>query len=90
MPGHDRDRDRDKSPAFLPRLATSGPGPFLAGSGRQHQDGDVLVLLDQLEDFLGGIALADHPLRRDAGDAIGARRERVELPDPPPRALPPS
>ena len=67
-----------KSPALLARLATSGPGAFLAGGGGQDQDGDVLVLLDQLEQFLRLLAFADHPLRHDAGDARGARGVAVE------------
>ncbi len=53
--------------APLPATAeTSGPGPSLESPVGQHQDGDVLVLLDQLEDLLDRLALAHHEFRLDA------------------------
>ena len=67
-----------KVPALLARLVTSGPGPSLRGAGGQHQDADIGVLVDQLDDLLGRVALADHPVGRDAGDFLGARGELVE------------
>ena len=70
-----------KVPACLPAsVVTSGPGPFLVGAGGEDEDGDVLVLLDQLDDLLGAHALADHLLRLDVGllaDEVGHLAERV-------------
>ena len=39
---------------------------FLGRAGSEHQDGDVLVLLDQRVDLLDGHALADYRLGLDA------------------------
>src|SRR5438270_1140536 len=78
MAGNDRDRDR-----IAARILAEAPDQrsraFFAGSRRQHQDRYVLVLVYQLEDFLRRVAVADQALRRDAGNAVGARRELVEL-----------
>src|SRR5262245_29780557 len=77
MAGHDGDGNR----IGAGRLGEAGDQrarPFLAGAGGQHQDGDVLVLFDQLEDLFGHVAFADRPLRRQAGDAVGAAGELVE------------
>src|ERR1700730_16855788 len=56
----------------------SGAGTFRPGIGRQHQHRDVGILVDDVEDLLGRVALADHPLRRDRGDAVGAAGGAVE------------
>ena len=40
-------------------------GTFLFGAGREHEDRDVLVLLDQLDDLLGPAAFANDQLRLD-------------------------
>ena len=55
-----------------------GPGPSGAGIGGQHQQRDIGVLVDDVEDLLGRIALADHPFRGDRGDAIGAAGGAIE------------
>ena len=47
-------------PAVLARLES--------GAGRQHENADIGVLIDQLDDLFGGIAFADHPVGRDACD----------------------
>ena len=65
-------------PAVLARLETSGPGPSLPVPAAKHQDADVGVLVDQLDDLLGRVAFADHAVGRDAGDVLGARGELVE------------
>src|SRR5665213_2663701 len=73
VPRHDGDRDR----VVAGGGADAGhqrPRPVLAGRGAENQDGNVLVLLDQAEDLVGGRALAHHPFRRDAGDAVGPGR----------------
>ena len=38
----------------LGQLGDQRAGALLAGAGSQHQDADILVLVDQLEDLLGG------------------------------------
>src|SRR5262249_46419152 len=74
---YDRDRDRVGSGGFA-EVNDQGAGPLLLSAGCQHEDADVLVLIDQLEDLVGQAAFADNALRRDAGNAIGARRIAVE------------
>src|SRR5215212_4266166 len=78
MPRHHRDRNRIIA-RRLSEARHQRSRSFLAGSSRQHQDRDVLVFVDQLEDLLGGIAVADHALGRNTGHAVGARCEFVEL-----------
>ncbi len=68
MARHDGDRDRVVA-GVGGNARDQRPGAFLAGARGQHQDRDILVFLDQLEDFLGGVAFADRAFRRDAGDA---------------------
>ena len=43
-----------KVPAILADIADQRPGVLVAGAGGEHQDADVGVLVDQLDDFLGG------------------------------------
>src|SRR5262245_2975147 len=57
--GHDGDRD-GKLAGALADAGDERSRPLLAGRGRQHQDGDVLVVLDEIEDLLRFLALADH------------------------------
>ncbi len=67
-----------KVPAVLPRLETSGPGPSLAvpaASTRMPMSASSSISLTISS---AGVALADHAVRRDAGDVLGARRELVE------------
>ena len=65
-------------PADLRHHADQGAGAFGARIGRQHQHRNIDVLVDHVEDLGGRIALANHPLRRDRGDAVGAARSAVE------------
>src|ERR1044072_8643888 len=78
MPRHDRHGNRIGADR-LPEARDQRPRPLLAGPSGEHQDRDVLILVDQLEDLLGGIAVADHAVRRDAGNAVGAAGEGVGL-----------
>src|SRR4029450_7058562 len=66
--GHDGDRN-GKLAGVLADAGDERSRPLLAGRGRQHQDGDVLVVLDEIEDLLRLLALANHALRHDAGAA---------------------
>ena len=50
MARHDRHRDRERA-GGLRQIGHQRAGAFLAGAGGQHQDADVGVLLDQLDDF---------------------------------------
>src|ERR1700733_5903178 len=75
--GHDGDRNREGAD----RLGHDGddrPRSLRAGIGRQHQHRDVDVLVDHVEQLLGGIALADHALGGYRGDAVGAAGGAVE------------
>src|SRR3954453_18100584 len=72
--GHDRDRNWIIARG-LTETRHQRPRTLLAGSSRQHQDRDVLIVLDDLEDFRGLLAVPDYALRRDARDAIGTRRK---------------
>ena len=65
-------------PAYLRHHADQRAGTFGARIGGQHQHRDIDVLVDHVEELLGRIALADHPLRRDRGDAVGAAGGAVE------------
>src|SRR5262249_35724655 len=75
--GHDGDRNW-KIARVLADAGHEWARPFLACSGGQHQDGDVLVVLDEIEDFLRFLPLPDHALRHDPGDAGRTRRKAVE------------
>src|SRR5262245_48205491 len=75
--GHDRDRD-GKVARGLTDTGNERPRSLFAGPGREHQDGDVFVVLDEIEHFLCFLAFADHALRHHAGDARGARRMTIE------------
>src|SRR5215207_945836 len=58
------------------RLGEAGyqrPRAVLAGTGGQDEQRDVVVLLDQLEDLLGDVALADDLLRCDSGNVARTR-----------------
>src|SRR6266446_4699306 len=72
MARHDGDRDREGS-GRTAEAGDQGARPLAVHAGRQDQHRDVLVLVDELEDLLRGIALADDLFRRDAGDTVGAR-----------------
>src|SRR5207253_2107222 len=43
-----------------------------------YQNGDILILVDEVENFLRLVAFTDDALGGEAGDAIGARAETVE------------
>src|SRR5215471_14912215 len=75
--GHDRDRD-GKVACGLADTGHERPRSLLAGPGGEYQDGDVFVVLDEIEDFLRFLAFADHALRHHAGDARRARRMAIE------------
>ena len=60
-------------------LATSGPGPSDSRARGQNEDEYVLVLIDQLENFLRLVAFAHHAFGGDAGNAVGARGVFAEL-----------
>src|SRR5215831_9105769 len=75
--GHDRDRD-GKVARGLADTGDERPRSLFAGRGREYQDGDVFVVLDEIEDFLRLLAFADHALRHHASDARGARRMTIE------------
>ncbi len=68
-----------KSPCRLAEARDQRAGSFAFKPGGQHQHGDIVVLLDHVEDLLRWLALADHAFRRDAGDAVGARRKRASM-----------
>src|SRR5437588_2975942 len=75
--GHDRDRD-GKVARGLADTGHERPGSLLARCGGEYQDGDVFVVLDEIEDFLRLLAFTDHALRHHAGDARRARRVAIE------------
>src|SRR5581483_348166 len=77
VPRHERDRD-GKRAGGLGQVRDQRSRPFLAGAGGQDQDADVGVLVDQFQDFFGGVAFADHAVRSDARDLLCARRIFVE------------
>src|SRR5882757_10505338 len=77
VPRHDRDRNREVAGS----LADTGyqrSRPVLPGGGGEHQDGDVLVVLDQVEHLLCLLAFADYALWHDPGDAGRAGGVAVE------------
>src|SRR5262249_12537585 len=75
--GHDRDRN-GKGARGLADTGNERPRSLFAGPGGEHQDGNVFVVLDEIEHFLRFLAFADHALRHHAGDARGARRMTIE------------
>src|SRR3984893_7384919 len=75
--GHDRDRD-GKVTCGLADTGHERPRSLLARCSGEYQDGDVFVVLDEIEDFLRFLAFADHALRHHAGDARRARRVAIE------------
>src|SRR5262245_33485284 len=77
VPGHDRDRD-GKVARGLADTGNARPRSLLACRSGEYQDGDVFVILDEIEDFLRFLAFADHALRHHAGDARRARRMAIE------------
>src|ERR1043166_1044034 len=77
IPRNDRDRDRIIS-GVLADARDERTGTLLAGSRGQHQRRDVLVLVDEFQDFGRLLAVAHDALGRNAGDAVGARRELIE------------
>src|SRR5919197_3013707 len=70
MARHDGDWNR-VSAGILGEIGDQWSWPLLAARGGQDEGGDILVLVDRVENFLADLAFADHPLRRDAGKAIG-------------------
>src|SRR4029453_2901656 len=75
--GHDRDWD-GKVARGLTDTGNERPRSLFAGRGGEHQNGDVFVVLDEIEHFLRFLAFGDHALRHHAGDARGARRMTIE------------
>ena len=68
-----------KVPEPAPAIeATSGPGPSLPRSGGEHEDRNVLILVDEFQDFLGFGTLAEYALGIDAGEVTRACGEVVE------------
>src|SRR5262252_1939470 len=78
MPGHDRHRNRKRTGGAA-EMRDQRPRPFAAHPCGEHQHGYILVFLDQLEDFFGDFAFADHAFRGNAGDAVRAGRKSCEL-----------
>src|SRR5262245_12951921 len=74
---HDGDRN-GKLAGVLADAGDEGSRPRLAGRGRMPQDGDVLVVLAEIDDLLRVLSRADHALRHDAGNAAGARGVPIE------------
>src|SRR3954464_1436749 len=64
--GHDHDRDREGRGGLAGDRRHERPRPFRPGAGGEHQEGDVLVGLDHLDDLLGLGADPDHLLGVDA------------------------
>src|SRR5215212_3756025 len=60
--GHDHDRDREGRGGLSGDRRHERPRPFRPGAGGEHQEGDVLVGLDHLDDLLGLGADPDHLL----------------------------
>src|SRR6186997_168636 len=75
---HDRDRDRIIT-GGLSQAGDQRAGAVLAGSCSQHEDRNVFILINHLENFLRRLAIPDHALWRDACDAVGAACELIEL-----------
>src|SRR5258705_10817680 len=73
MARHDGDWDREGS-GRAAEAGDQGTRPLAVHAGREDQHRDVLVLVDELEDLLRGIALADDLFGRDAGDTVGPGR----------------
>ena len=48
-------------PAVLGQVGNQRAGALFAGAGCEHEDADIGVLVDQLDDFFGGVAFADNP-----------------------------
>src|SRR6266496_858606 len=74
---HDGDRDWERA-RRLANIADERVRSFDIDAGAKHEGGDVNVLVDEVEDLLSLVAVADHALRRDAGRAVGARGKAVE------------
>src|SRR6266436_6651620 len=75
--GYDGDGNRERAD----RLGHGGDdraGALRPWIGGQHQHRDVDVLVDDVEDLVGWVALADHALGRNRGDAIGAAGRAIE------------
>jgi len=66
------------APTVLAIMVINGPGPSAPRIGGQHQHRDIDILVDDVEHLLRRVALADHALRRNRGNAIGAARRAVE------------
>src|ERR1051325_11107634 len=69
MAGNDGDRDREGA-GTLADMGHQRPGALIAGARGEHQDADVRVLVDQLENLFGGDALADHALGHERGTLL--------------------
>src|SRR5215831_3529763 len=70
-------RDRECA-SGLGQVGDEWPGALLAGARGEHEDADVGVLVDQLDDFFRRIAFADHPVGCDASDLFCPGGELVE------------
>src|SRR6478609_2609028 len=77
MARNDRHRDREVA-GGLGQIGDEGPRAVLAGAGSQHEDADIGVLVNQLDDFLCRIAFTDHPIACDPCDLFRPRGELVE------------
>src|SRR6476620_11512802 len=74
MAWNDRHRDWEGA-GGLGQVGDERPGPVLAGAGCQHEDADIGVLVNQLDDFLCRIAFTDHPIGCDPCDPFRPRGE---------------
>src|SRR3712207_2454907 len=63
---HDDDGDREGGGGATAQGRDQGARAFLAAAGAEHQEGDVLVLLNQLHDLVRPGADADDLLGLDA------------------------
>src|SRR6185436_16732378 len=57
--GDDGDRYREGARRLTGEGGDQRAGAFLVGARGEHEDGDVLVVLDQLHQLLGALPLAD-------------------------------
>ena len=73
MAGHDGDRNL-KIPGGAADGGDKRTWPLGVGAGPEHEDKNILLLVDQLQDLFRRVAFAHHALRRNAGDRAGAGR----------------
>src|SRR5215831_6813177 len=77
VPRHDGHRNR-KSAHRAAQMGDQRPRSLAINPCGEHQHGDVLVFLDQFQDFCSHFAFADHAFWSNAGYTVGARRESCQ------------